>query len=94
MTLEWKNFVFRDEKCFLLTLIDMTAIVLLREEQQRAEQEHHRAELMKQIQASVSHNIRAPIETVTMICKSLIQKRMDFDIMQEEVQQPEKTDDQ
>jgi signal transduction histidine kinase len=32
VTLEWKNFVFRDEKCFLLTMIDMTAIVLLREE--------------------------------------------------------------
>ena len=32
---------------------------------------------MKLTQASVSHNIRAPIETVSMICKSLINSRVD-----------------
>jgi hypothetical protein len=30
VTLEWKNFMFRDKECYLLTMIDMTAIVLLR----------------------------------------------------------------
>ena len=32
VTFKWKTFFFRDEKCLLLTIIDMTAIVLLREE--------------------------------------------------------------
>ena len=66
-----KQIHFRERQCILVVLTDMTAIQLLQEEERRAQRAAEKTQLMKLTQATVSHNMLAPVETIISITDML-----------------------
>ena len=59
----------------LLTVMDLTTLVRLREEQIRCDEEIRRTELIKHTQICVSHNMKAPIQCVTQMAQALLDQQ-------------------
>ena len=70
--LKRKTIFYQDRQCILVTMSDLTKSFKLKEEQQIADKAKKMADQIKHTHAMVSHNIRAPIETIATITGNLL----------------------